>query len=219
MLTSGRRPDATRLTPRQRLEARADVVAPRLLGSLLSHTTEEGTVTVRLTEVEAYLGELDPGSHAYRGHTARNAPMFGPAGHLYVYFTYGMHWCANLVTGQPGQPNGILFRAGEVVAGLDLARRRRPSARADRDLARGPARLATALALDGAQDGDRVSLPGEHPRPVDLRLRTRSLPRARIGVGPRVGVAGPGGDAERFPLRFWLLEDPTVSAYRPGRTS
>ena len=146
-------------TPRQRLGARADVVAPRLLGSLLSHTTGDGTVTVRLTEVEAYLGALDPGSHAYRGRTARNAPMFGPPGHLYIYFTYGMHWCANLVTGPDGEANGILFRAGEVVAGLDLARRRRPAARQDRELARGPARLATALGLDGAQHGDPVSLP------------------------------------------------------------
>lgn len=207
-----------RPTPRQQLSAQADVVAPRLLGSLLTHTMDEGAVTVRLTEVEAYLGAVDPGSHAYRGRTARTAPMFGPAGHLYVYFTYGMHWCANLVTGVEGEASGVLLRAGEVVTGLDLARRRRPAARTDRELARGPARLATALGLDGSQQGDPVSLPGEDPLPVELRLRARSLPRARIGVGPRVGVAGPGGDAERFPLRFWLLGDPTVSVYRPGRT-
>lgn len=206
-------------TPRRRLAERADIVAPRLLGALLTHTTDEGPVTVRLTEVEAYLGPGDPGSHAYRGLTARTAPMFGPPGHLYVYFTYGMHWCANLVTGPDGQAGGVLLRAGEVMDGVGLARSRRPAARSDRDLARGPARLATALGLDGAHQGERVSLPGEEPLRVNLRMRSRSVARARIAVGPRVGVAGPGGDGERFPLRFWLRDDPTVSVYRPGRSS
>src|SRR5215207_1292510 len=100
-------------------------VAPRLLGMVLRSTTDEGTVAVRLTEVEAYDGPNDPGSHAYRGRTARNAVMFGPPGHLYVYFTYGMHFCMNVSAGPDGQPSAVLLRAGEIVEGHDLARKRR----------------------------------------------------------------------------------------------
>lgn len=113
-------------------------VAPRILGGVL----RLGDVAVRLTEVEAYDGERDPGSHAYRGQTARNATMFGPPGHLYVYFTYGMHFCCNVVTGADGAASAVLVRAGEVVDGLDVARSRRPGVK-DRDLARGPARLTS----------------------------------------------------------------------------
>ena len=117
-------------------------VAPRLLGAHLSH---DG-VTVRLTEVEAYAGEADPGSHAFRGRTARNEVMFGPAGFLYAYLIYGMHVCANVVTGTPGTAAAVLLRAGEVVDGIDRARARRPGV-TDRDLARGPARLCRTLAI------------------------------------------------------------------------
>ncbi|MGL5862253.1 MAG: DNA-3-methyladenine glycosylase, partial [Phycicoccus sp.] len=123
-------------------------VAPSLLGCRLVHAG----VTVRLTEVEAYAGEDDPGSHAFRGRTPRTEVMFGPAGRLYVYFTYGMHWCANVVTGVPGRASAVLLRAGEVVDGVDLARQRRPGA-SDRDLARGPARLARSAALGRAENG------------------------------------------------------------------
>ena len=115
-------------------------MAPRLLGAVLRH----GDVAVRLTEVEAYDGPNDPGSHAYRGRTPRNAVMFGEPGHLYVYFTYGMHHCCNVVTGPVGTPSAVLLRAGEVVAGAEIARSRRNSS-SDRDLARGPARLCQAL--------------------------------------------------------------------------
>lgn len=169
-------------------------VAPRLLGAILTH----GGVSLRLTEVEAYAGPADPGSHAYRGRTNRNAVMFGPPGHLYVYFVYGMHHCANLVTGPDGDPSAVLLRAGEVVAGLDLARERRPGAR-DRDLARGPARLCRALGIDLDDNGVRPAIaPGDQ---VD-----------RISTGPRVGLR----HAADRPWRFWITGDPTVSSYRPA---
>src|SRR4051794_30117897 len=146
-------------------------VAPRLLGAELCHAGEEGSVTLRLTEVEAYDGANDAGSHAYRGRTPRTAIMFGPAGYLYCYFTYGMHVCANVVTGTEGAASAVLLRAGEIVEGLELARSRRPGA-SDRDLARGPARLCRALAIELSDNGnDLVTGPvtlelGEPPSEV-----------------------------------------------------
>ena len=175
--------------------------APRLLGARL----RAGSVAVRLTEVEAYAGAVDPGSHAYRGRTARNAVMFGPPGHLYVYFTYGLHHCANVVCGPPGEAAAVLLRAGEVVAGIELARARRPRA-VDRDLARGPARLCQALGLDRGADGADLTT-----GPIRLELGPPA-PRARIARGPRVGLRS----AADLPWRFWLSEEPTVSAYRPA---
>jgi len=130
-------------------------VAPLLLGATLRH----GDVACRLTEVEAYAGADDPGSHSFRGPTARNAVMFGPPGFLYVYFTYGMHWCANVVCGPQGAASAVLLRAGEITDGLEIARARRASARADRDLARGPARLCQALAIGRADYGHDLSHP------------------------------------------------------------
>jgi DNA-3-methyladenine glycosylase len=175
-----------------------------LLGCLVS----AGGVTVRLTEVEAYAGVgQDPASHAHRGRTPRNTVMFGPPGSLYVYFTYGMHWCANVVCGPDGEPSAVLLRAGEVVGGLDLARRRRHTARARRELARGPARLTTALGIDGTANGAHL-LDGSGP--VSLHPPPRSVGTARVRSGPRVGVAG-GHDT---PWRFWLDGEPTVSPYR-----
>jgi len=187
-------------------------VAEDLLGASLSVTRPDGTVTVRLTEVEAYGGAGDPGSHAYRGRTARNAVMFGPPGHLYVYRHLGLHHCANVVTGPAGQPSAVLLRAGEVVDGVAVARARRLASgvvRRDVDLARGPARLAVALGLSVADDG--LDLLGEV---VGLRLAA-SAPGA-VAHGGRVGVAGPGGDPVAFPWRLWLEGDQAVSAYRRG---
>ena len=169
-------------------------VAPRLLGAVLTH----GGVSVRITEVEAYAGPRDPGSHAYRGQTARNAVMFGPPGHLYVYFVYGMHFCANLVTGPEGDPGAVLLRAGEVVAGLDVARERRPASR-DRDLARGPARLCRVLGIDLSHNGMRPEL-------------VAGEPVTALSTGPRVGLRL----AADRPWRFWITDDPTVSTYRPA---
>jgi len=161
---------------------------------------------LRITEVEAYLGPQDPGSHAYRGMTRRNAIMFGPAGHLYVYFTYGMHVCANVVCGAEGEPTAVLLRAGEIVSGLEAARARRVTSRSDADLARGPARLCVALGITLDDDGaDLAAGP--------LRLEQPEHPAAAVATGPRTGVSGPGGSTD-YPWRFWLPGDPTVSPYR-----
>ncbi|MET7510419.1 DNA-3-methyladenine glycosylase [Streptomyces albidoflavus] len=183
-------------------------VAPELLGRLLVRTTEAGPVELRLTEVEAYAGPTDPGSHAYRGRTARNDVMFGPPGHVYVYFTYGMWHCVNLVCGQDGDPGAVLLRAGEVVRGAELARPRRPAARHDRELAKGPARLATALDIDRALDGADACGPPSAPLRI---LAGRPVPADQVRTGPRTGVAGEGGIR---PWRYWQADDRTVSPYR-----
>lgn len=184
-------------------------VAPSLLGALFTH----GGVTVRLTEVEAYAGDVDPGSHAYRGLTPRTAVMFGHPGHLYVYFTYGMHWCTNVVCGPEGQASAVLLRAGEVVAGHSAAAARRDGI-SPRDWARGPARLARTLGLGREQNGlDLCADPGE----ARIDLPATSPPHTGIRTGPRVGVAGAGGDAAAYPWRFWLDGEPTVSVYRPAK--
>ncbi len=174
-------------------------VAPRLLGAVLRH----GDVAVRLTEVEAYDGSDDPGSHAFRGRTARNAAMFGPPGHLYVYFTYGMHHCCNVVTGPEGRAGAVLLRAGEVVEGIDAARRRRPRS-SDRDLARGPARLCRALALDRDHDGSDLAEP-----PLTLEPAART---SEFVTGPRVGLR----EAPDRPWRYWIPGERSVSSYRPA---
>jgi len=177
------------------------VAARGLLGCLVT----DGGVTLRLTEVEAYAGiGQDPGSHAHRRRTPRNASMFGPPGHAYVYFTYGMHWCLNVVCGPVGHASAVLLRAGEVIEGIGVARGRRRRGR-DRDLARGPARLATVLAVDRAVDGTPM-LDGTGP----LRLSDRyPVDPKSIRSGPRVGVA------VDHPWRFWIAGEPTVSPFRP----
>jgi len=194
----GRRPDLAR---------HAREVAPTLLGAVLTATVDGDEVSVRLTEVEAYGGVGDdPGSHAFRRRTSRNATMFGPPGHAYVYFTYGMHWCLNVVTEEEGIAGAVLLRAGEVIAGVDVARRRRPSSRADRDLARGPARLTAALGVTGDFDGVDLFAAGS-----PLRLRPGSSAPSVVVVGARTGVSGPGAAT---PWRFHLPDEPSVSPYR-----
>ncbi len=179
-----------------------DLAARALLGCTLT----AGGATVRLTEVEAYSGTgEDPASHAHRGRTPRNTVMFGPAGYAYVYFTYGMHYCVNVVTGVAGTASAVLLRAGEIVDGLPTARSRRPAARTDAELARGPARLCAALAID--RDFYGTYLLGDPPL---LRPPATPVPAAAVSTGPRVGVTG----ALDVPWRFWLTGDPTVSAYR-----
>jgi DNA-3-methyladenine glycosylase len=186
----------------------AELVAPLLLGAVVEHDRAEGLVAVRLTEVEAYAGEgEDPGSHAHRGETRRNAAMFGPPGRAYVYFTYGLHWCLNVVCGPTGQGGAVLLRAGEVVAGLELARARRPAARTDAELARGPARLAKALGVGGDLDGADLFDPTG-----PLRLRPAAAEPVGVLTGPRVGLSA----APARPWRFWLPGEATVSRYRPA---
>ena len=198
----------------------APEVAPDLLGCVLEHETQEGVVAVELTEVEAYAGQVDPASHAYRGMTARNAVMFGPPGYAYVYFSYGMHFCMNVVCLPEGTANAVLLRAGRVIAGEELARSRRtmrrPAAQAPlrllpaRELARGPARLCQALGVDRALNGADLCDPAS---PLRLRGGERGVPAGEeltISAGPRVGVSA----AADTNWRFWLDGEPTVSAYR-----
>jgi DNA-3-methyladenine glycosylase len=186
-------------------------VAPELLGCVLEHQTADGLVAVELTEVEAYEGETDPASHAYHGKTQRNAVMYGPPGHAYVYFTYGMHFCVNLVCLPAGRASAVLLRAGRVTEGEDLARARRTKSAeiASRDLARGPARLCQALGIDRSLDGADVCVAGS-PLRVTWPGARRTDRSAKIISGPRVGIAR----AAEVPWRFWIEGDATVSAYR-----
>jgi DNA-3-methyladenine glycosylase len=184
-------------------------LAPDLLNKLVVQrcATADGTagrVAVRIVEVEAYRGASDPASHAYRGRTARNATMFGPPGRLYVYFTYGMHWCANVVAAAPaGDAAAVLLRAAEPVEGLDEIRRRRPRARRDVDLCAGPARLAQALGLDRDDDGTNL-LSG----PLGLFDDGMPPPR-RPGRSTRIGLGAGRGDDLR--LRWFVAGNPHVS--------
>lgn len=184
-----------------------DEVARSLLGCWVVTERPEGTVGLRLTEVEAYSGSgIDPAAHSHRGPTPRAAIMFGPPGRLYVYFSYGVHWCANVVVGPEGDGEAVLLRAGEVVVGEKLARSRRPAARSARDMAGGPARLTQALAI-GRDDLGTDLLDARSP----VRLHRGSAPAA-ISTGPRVGISL----ATDLPWRFWETDAPSVSVFRPG---
>jgi DNA-3-methyladenine glycosylase len=183
------------------------VVARALLGCWVVTDRPAGRVAVRLTEVEAYSGEgQDPASHAHRGPTPRAEIMFGPPGKLYVYFSYGVHWCANVVVGPSGRGSAVLLRAGEVVVGEELAHSRRPAARAARDLARGPARLTQALAIGPDDRGADLLHPGSA-----VRLHRGPAPSS-VSAGPRVGIS----QATELPWRFWESDAPSVSVFRAG---
>ena len=218
----------TELLPREFFARPAVEVAPDLLGCVLVHQTAEGLVAVRLTEDEAYAGASDPASHAFRGRTARNAVMYGPPGHAYVYFTYGMHFCVNLVCQGEGDASAVLLRSGLVIDGAALAsaRRygtaggagadgragvRRSTARStvprEIDLARGPARMCEALAIDRAQNGSDVCVAAS---PLRVYAAQKPVPGADVSTGPRVGVSR----AADVAWRFWITGDPAVSVYR-----
>ncbi|HEY3733165.1 MAG TPA: DNA-3-methyladenine glycosylase [Streptosporangiaceae bacterium] len=227
----------TALLPRGFFGGGSVKVAPALLGCVIEHETSDGIVAAMITEVEAYTGAADPASHAYRGQTARTAVMFGPPGHAYVYFTYGMHFCVNLVCLPEGTASAVLLRAAAITEGAALARRRRlarrgaalPSRGEDssvgRDGAGGPdgsvgrgrraipdRDLARGPALLCQALGIDRELNGADvcdPR-SPLRVRAAAGPPGRIRTGPRVGVS----TAAEVPWRFWIDGDPTVSAYR-----
>lgn len=223
-----RNQDERELLPRGFFDRPSTEVAPDLLGCVLWHVSPAGLVAARLVEVEAYRGPIDPASHAYRGKTARNAVMFGPPGHAYVYFSYGMHYCVNLVCQPAGEGEAVLIRAGAVVDGADLARRRRyglpdtggsagvsegkNGRQRERDLARGPGRLCQALGIDRSQDGADVCAPGG-PVGISPPLafdQPEVAADGAIRTGPRVGISR----AADRPWRFWLADDGHVSAYK-----
>ncbi|WP_298459763.1 DNA-3-methyladenine glycosylase [uncultured Cellulomonas sp.] len=212
-MTAATRPD--HVPSRDWYQRDAHDVGADLLGAHVTTRRPDGEVTVRLTEVEVYRGQADPASHAYRGPTARNAAMFGEPGRLYVYRHLGLHHCVNVVTGPEGVASAVLLRAGEVVAGIDVAggrRRRAGVLRSDVDLARGPARLAVALGLDlTALRADLTDPAGDV-----VVQRHPAVPALPHVTGPRVGVSGEGADAGRYPWRLWLPDEPTVSVYRPA---
>lgn len=145
-----RNPWPGEVLPRAFYERDARVVGPQLLNKVLA--CADGRAG-RIVEVEAYVGAIDPAAHTFRGKTKRNEVMFGPAGHMYVYFTYGMHWCCNTVCGDVDEGNGCLIRALEPIAGLELMREARPKIRRDRELCSGPARLTQAMGITGEQNG------------------------------------------------------------------
>jgi DNA-3-methyladenine glycosylase len=210
---------------RELLSGPAVQVAPVLLGATLLSRIGGVEVLVRITEVEAYEGSLDPASHAYRGQTKRNAVMFGEAGRLYCYFVYGMHWCANVTCGRPGAAAAVLLRAAEILDGAEVAQARTLASSTSRlsaaKLASGPARLSAAKLASGPARLARVlALNGEHtgldlldPRsPVRLTGLGPTASPDGYRTGPRVGVAA----AAEHPWRFWLPDEASVSAYRPG---
>ena len=168
----------------------------------LVHHSPAGPVGGRIVEVEAYQGPEDLAAHSSRGRTARNATMFGPPGHLYVYLIYGIHHCMNIVTGPGDKPEAVLIRALALDEGLDLARARRGPGVRDRRLAAGPGNLARALGVDRELDGTDL-LTG----PVRLEF---GQPASKVSWGPRIGVEYAGEWATR-PLRAWIDEDPHVS--------
>jgi DNA-3-methyladenine glycosylase len=192
-----------RRLPRSFYARPATEVAPDLLGQVLVRRLPDGSrVAARLVEVEAYEPD-DPGSHAFRGKTARNEVMFGPPGHLYVYFTYGMHFCMNAVTRGPGEGSAVLLRAGEPLDGLDAMRARRGRERLT-DLCSGPGRFTQALGIARPENGVDLVSGGTVWVEPGSRVET-------IGIGIRVGVH----DTSRS-WRFWLEDDPFVSRGRPG---
>ena len=178
-------------------------LAPELLGARLVHETEEGRVGGRIVEVEAYRGPEDLAAHSSRGRTPRNAVMFGPPGHLYVYLIYGLHHCLNVVAGPGDKPEAVLIRALHLDEGVELARRRRGEAVAEPRLAAGPGNVGSALGIDRGLNGvDLLRGP--------VRVEPRLGPRPRISRGPRIGVDYAGTWAAR-PLRFWITDDPHLS--------
>jgi DNA-3-methyladenine glycosylase len=202
---------ASDVLPREFFARPVTRVAPDLLGCVIEHRTADGVVAAMIVETEAYAGSADPASHSFRGETSRNSVMFGDPGHVYVYFTYGMHYCMNLVCQPAGEASAVLLRAGRVIEGADLAAARRVtglSGGADR-LGSGPARLCQALGIDKSHNGVDVCDPAGA---LTVRAPEESAAPGPgdISCGPRVGVS----KAAEVAWRFWITADPAVSAYR-----
>jgi len=193
-----------RALPRSFYDRDALELAPALLNKLLVRTGDGPRLSARIVEVEAYRGADDPGSHSFRRRTPRNETMFGPPGHLYVYFSYGNHWCMNVVSGPGAQPHAVLLRAAAPLAGVDTMRERRVAARRDRDLCSGPGRLGQAFGVDRSHDG--LDLVRGEIRIVDDGV----APPARPGVSTRIGLAPGKGEARRY--RFYVAGEENVSA-------
>ncbi|NDE53891.1 MAG: DNA-3-methyladenine glycosylase [Actinobacteria bacterium] len=211
------------MTHRLDLAQHALDVAPALLGAFLVSDTASGHVVARIVEVEAYggVGE-DPGSHAFHRLTTRNAAMFAEPGTAYVYFTYGMHWCMNVVTRPAGVAGAVLIRAARVVGGLEIARARRTTSRHDGDLCRGPARLTVALGITGACTGQRIRVDSHHANAinafrVDPDLHDPDLQNpGPSDPDPSVPGARPVGTDCRLAL---LVPDGTAMPYVQGPRS
>jgi len=186
----------------------AEAVAEQILHKVLVHVDGTGGCRAgRIIEVEAYKGAEDPASHAYRGPTARNAAMFGPPGHLYVYFTYGMHWCANVVCGTEGKAQAVLLRALRPTCGERAMWAARPAARTERDLCNGPAKLCQALGIHGAHDGADLVVGDQ-----GITLRDDGVaPPHRPGVGRRIGISA----GTELPWRRWVPGEPSCSRPAP----
>ena len=185
-------------------------VARALLGCVLWRRLDDGTtLAARIVETEAYLGANDMASHARRGlRSERNASMYLEGGHAYVYFTYGMHWCMNVVTQERDLAEAVLLRGAEPVRGIEEMRSRRPKAKRDWELMNGPGKICMAMEIDKRLDGE--SLRGER---LWLTGREAAIGDAEIAVSPRIGIDN-SGDAAAWPLRFFLRGNRNVSAYR-----
>lgn len=192
-MTRGRR------LPRSFYRRDSLLVAPDLLNKVLVHGNRAG----RIVEVEAYRGSNDPGSHAYRGETPRTRVMFGPAGGMYVYFTYGMHWCANAVCGPDGEASAVLLRALAPLRGVEFMRGARPRARRDVDLCNGPAKLCQAMGITGSLDGADLT----QPRPAVAIYDDGLVPPSKPMNGTRIGLSA----GQEYPWRWWVPDDPNVS--------
>jgi DNA-3-methyladenine glycosylase len=184
-------------------------VARALLGCVLWRRIDRALLAARIVETEAYLGANDAASHARRGlRSARNESMYLDGGHAYVYFTYGMHWCMNVVTQEADLAEAVLLRGAEPLRGIEHMRERRPKAKRDFDLMNGPGKICSALGIDRALDGE--SLRGDR---LYITKRDTEVADADIAVSPRIGVEGAIG-AAHWPLRFFLRGNRYVSAYR-----
>ena len=182
-----------------------EVVSRELLGAILWCRTNEGVTAGRIVETEAYLGEHDPACHAAAGFTDRTRHLYGPPGISYVYFIYGVHWCFNAVTREHGKPSAVLVRALEPVEGVDVMRKRRSAARAERDLTNGPGKLCAALGIGAEHNGLSLQQP-----PIWI-TRGVSYSDDEVVVGPRIGIT----KAAEWPLRWYVRDSDFVSVRRP----